>query len=701
MFIDPNNHSSNNGDNRNNTSNSKIVELPSSSPRSVTLNNSTIGTTLTSNENTERSSEPIVTTPGSGSLSDMSSPGSNSGQSTAVMGPTSRSVLALMNAAQGLQQQQQQQQQAQNAGLPSDATLALLSNLGSNVSSTQASTKPSTTTGRGRGSSGRNNTANNTGTAASSSSQSLQPLSRQTNGAQKNVAAFLTKLYNMVKEPSSNSLIKWSDNGQSFIVANHVEFAKEVLPKFFKHNNFSSFVRQLNMYGFHKIPHLQQGVLMPDADSEQWEFSNPHFQRNQPDLLYLVSRKKASTGNEDKDALTMDLTHILQEVTAIKRHQIAISTDLKNIERDHQALWQESVAARERHQRQQETIDKILRFLASVFSGEKKRAIVPNKKPRLTITEADNLDDVVTGISSAADEGRRLLEEQDDEEEEDHEEIITLPAAASNKRKRGATEDSAEVANEVRPTATVAPLALLTNTNQNTKKSSAGKGNLPAVPTVNAATTTTSTSNFPEYLTSLPGLNYANLSNITSSLPGGFKFDPTNLTIPTALLPNTLSPVHHDMLRSISMANARDSSSTMNSAPPLAPLPPSLNQTPQDGTVTKGVDQITMEMEQLQRSIEALQQHGLNVDNFDFDDDAYLPLTDSYDSTGYGDPGTTYTMDDNNNNYMGITGTTVLPPSSSNTGNTGSNSTSVGANPRISTVDEEEYLEDLLNLDPA
>ncbi|TKY87934.1 hypothetical protein EX895_003030 [Sporisorium graminicola] len=101
---------------------------------------------------------------------------------------------------------------------------------------------------------------------------------------------FVYKLFRMVSDPDYQHLISWNRNGTSVMVCNFDEFAKEVLGKHFKHSNFSSFIRQLNMYGFYKVNKTPRGHRQ-SVDAQIWEFSHPKFLRGRPDLLDDIRRK--------------------------------------------------------------------------------------------------------------------------------------------------------------------------------------------------------------------------------------------------------------------------------------------------------------------------------------------------------------------------------------------------------------------------
>ena len=66
-------------------------------------------------------------------------------------------------------------------------------------------------------------------------------------------SSFSINLYSMLNNPDLSNYIKWDQDDKSIIIFNHNDFAKEILPKFYKTDRFSSFVKQLNEYGFKSI----------------------------------------------------------------------------------------------------------------------------------------------------------------------------------------------------------------------------------------------------------------------------------------------------------------------------------------------------------------------------------------------------------------------------------------------------------------
>ncbi|XP_064124311.1 heat shock factor protein 1 isoform X1 [Loxodonta africana] len=188
-----------------------------------------------------------------------------------------------------------------------------------------------------------------------------------------NVPAFLTKLWTLVSDPDTDALICWSPSGNSFHVFDQGQFAKEVLPKYFKHNNMASFVRQLNMYGFRKVVHIEQGGLVkPEKDDT--EFQHPCFLRGQEQLLENIKRKVTSVStlkSEDIKIRQDSVTKLLTDVQLMKGKQESMDSKLLAMKHENEALWREVASLRQKHAQQQKVVNKLIQFLISLVQSNR------------------------------------------------------------------------------------------------------------------------------------------------------------------------------------------------------------------------------------------------------------------------------------------------------------------------------------------
>ncbi|KAL9255666.1 Heat stress transcription factor B-3-like protein [Drosera capensis] len=111
-----------------------------------------------------------------------------------------------------------------------------------------------------------------------------------------NPPPFLLKTFMLVDDPATDDVISWNVEGTTFVVWEPVEFARDLLPTLFKHSNFSSFVRQLNTYGFRKVA------------TNRWEFCNDKFKKGKRDLLRDIHRRKAWANKQQNKPPNRTLT---------------------------------------------------------------------------------------------------------------------------------------------------------------------------------------------------------------------------------------------------------------------------------------------------------------------------------------------------------------------------------------------------------
>ncbi|KAK7346129.1 hypothetical protein VNO80_20644 [Phaseolus coccineus] len=167
---------------------------------------------------------------------------------------------------------------------------------------------------------------------------------------------FLSKTYDMVDDPSTDSIVSWSPTNNSFIVWNPPEFARDLLPKHFKHNNFSSFVRQLNTYGFRKV------------DPDRWEFANEGFLRGQKHLLKTISRRKPAHGHSQQQPQQVH-GQSSSVGACVEVGKFGLEEEVEILKRDKNVLMQELVRLRQ----QQQSTDNQLQTMVQRLQGMEQR----------------------------------------------------------------------------------------------------------------------------------------------------------------------------------------------------------------------------------------------------------------------------------------------------------------------------------------
>ena len=127
---------------------------------------------------------------------------------------------------------------------------------------------------------------------------------KEDKSSKKKISPFLQKLYNILQDEKNNDIIRWNSEGNGFRLIDYKRFVKELLSKNFKTEVFSSFIRQLNLYDFHKIKSKDSNNKLINGNTNTfYEFTNVNFLKDQPEKINLIKRKTKNENLEKKEQI--------------------------------------------------------------------------------------------------------------------------------------------------------------------------------------------------------------------------------------------------------------------------------------------------------------------------------------------------------------------------------------------------------------
>lgn len=133
---------------------------------------------------------------------------------------------------------------------------------------------------------------------------------------------FLEKLFKIINNKKNHNIIHWNDDGTRVVISDSMKITNTILPKYFNHQNYSSFIRQLNIYGFHKINNVYK--------SNDEQFINENFKKNMPiEEIKKIRRKDFYLEDEDNSG---------DKINSSKKENKKIINEIKKQENDEKKI---------------------------------------------------------------------------------------------------------------------------------------------------------------------------------------------------------------------------------------------------------------------------------------------------------------------------------------------------------------------------
>ena len=193
--------------------------------------------------------------------------------------------------------------------------------------------------------------------------------------------SFLLTLFNILNENKYKEIIHWNLGGNSIVIQDPAKLSEVVLPKYFLHNNYNSFTRQLNIYGFQKI----RNIIKENVDQEfKHQFLNKNssmdqlnqiVRKNKIVKLMLKNNKKMENNfhSEEKNELFYNNRNDLINILLMKNHeeQIIIKKDIDILRNENKILKEQLSLIKEELEGHNIIINKKLEYYEQMSNKSK------------------------------------------------------------------------------------------------------------------------------------------------------------------------------------------------------------------------------------------------------------------------------------------------------------------------------------------